>query len=79
MLPPNSDCQLKHIERANYQTAVWYQSLSSQMNIPSSVGNSWIMDGEYKILWMTLPAAPDSLLEIVLCTGAGGPEPEAEF
>jgi hypothetical protein len=23
VLPPNSDCLLKHIERANYQTAVW--------------------------------------------------------
>ena len=72
VLPPNSDCLLKHIERANYQTAVWYQPLSPQMNIPSPVGNGWILDGEYKILWMTLPAAPDSLLEIVKCTCKSG-------
>ena len=68
VLPPNSDCLLKHIERANYQTAVWNQSLSPQMNIPSPEGNGWILDGEYKIPWMTLPAAPDSLLEIVKCS-----------
>ena len=68
VLPPNSDCLLKHIERANYQTAVWNQSLSPQMNIPSPEGNGWILDNEYKILWMTVPAAPDSLLEIVKCT-----------
>ena len=68
VLPPNSDCLLNHIERANYQTAVWNQSLSPQMNIPSPAGHGWILDGEYKILWMTLPAAPDSLLEIVKCT-----------
>ncbi len=35
VLPPNSDCLLKHIERANYQTAVWNQSLLSQMNVPT--------------------------------------------
>ena len=68
VLPPNSDCLLKHIERANYQTAVWNQSLSPYMDIPSPDGNGWILDGEYKILWMTLPAAPDSLLQIVKCT-----------
>ena len=68
VLPPNSDCLLNHIERANYQTAVWNQSLSPQMNIPSPAGHGWILDGEYKILWRTLPAAPDSLLEIVKCT-----------
>ena len=42
------------------------------MNIPSSVGNGWIMDSEYKILWMTLLAAPDSLPEIVKCTCKSG-------
>ncbi len=68
VLPPNSDCLLKHIERANYQTAVWNQSLLPQMNVPSPAGNGCILDGEYKILWMTLPPAPDSLLEIVKCT-----------
>jgi hypothetical protein len=54
--------------RANYQTAVWNQSLLPQMNVPSPAGNGWILDGEYKIVWMTLPPAPDSLLEIVKCT-----------
>ena len=24
VLPPNSDCLLKHIEKVNYQTAVWH-------------------------------------------------------
>ena len=61
---------LKHIERANYQTAVWNQSLSPKIDISSPVGNGWILDGEYKILWMTFPATPDSLLEIVKCSYA---------
>ena len=66
-LPPNSDCLLKHIERANYQTAVWNQSLSPQINTPSPAGNGWILD-YIRSCWMAHPAAPDSLLKIVKCT-----------
>ena len=60
------------LQLSQEQTAVWNQSLSPQMNIPSPVGNGWILEGKYKILWMTLPATPDSLLEIVNCTCKSG-------
>ena len=72
VLPPTWDCLLKHIKRANYQTVVWNQSLSPYMDIQSSNGNGWILYGEDKILWMILPAAPDSVLQIVKCTSKKG-------
>ena len=58
-LPPNSDCLLKHIERANLQAACWSQSLTPQQNLPSAVDNGWKMiDGQLDIDWMSRTMAP---------------------
>ena len=68
VLPPTCDGLLKHIERANYQTAVWSRCLTAHMNVPSPIGNGWkLADGEIEIEWMTRPPAPESLLEYTDC------------
>jgi hypothetical protein len=57
---------LQHIRRANYQAAIWLQSLDAEMTIPPIDGNGWhLYDEELHIVWMTTPPAPDSLLECI--------------
>lgn len=73
ILPPTCDSLLKHIERANYQTAVWSRCLTAQMAVPSPIGNGWhLLDGEIEIKWMTRPPAPESLLEYTDCKCKAG-------
>lgn len=68
VLPPNYDCLVRHIERANYQTAVWTQCQSAQVDLPSPTGNGWLLvNDNLQIVWMTRPPAPDSLLACVNC------------
>ena len=67
-LPPTCDSLLQHICRANYQAAIWLQSLEAEMTIPPIDENGWrLYDGELHIVWMTTPPAPDSLLECINC------------
>ena len=67
-LPPNKDCLYLHIQRANYQAAIYRRSLESQPDIPPPINHGWKIEGEsFGITWMTLPPAPHSLLELVHC------------
>jgi hypothetical protein len=67
-LPPTCDSLLQYIRRANYQAAIWLQSLDAEMAIPPIDENGWrLYDGELHIVWMTTPPAPDSLLECINC------------
>lgn len=67
-LPPNSDCLLKHIERANLQAACWSQSLTRQQNLPSAVDNGWkLINGQLEIDWMSRAVAPDMFLNCIHC------------
>jgi hypothetical protein len=67
-LPPTCDSLLQHICHANYQAAIWLQSLDAEMTIPPIDENGWrLYDGELHIVWMTTPPAPDSLLECINC------------
>ena len=67
VLPPTCDSLLRHILIANFQTS-WWQCLNAEVIVPPPVGNGWTLaDGELKIVWMTRPPAPQSLLECVEC------------
>ena len=55
-MPPNKDCLLKHLQRANYQAAVWKQSTSCSIDAPSPVNHGW-----------KLNCAPDALLANCNC------------
>lgn len=67
-LPPTCDSLLQHIRRANYQAAIWLNCLQPHMTIPPPSENGWqIIEGQLEVVWMTIPPAPDSLLENVHC------------
>ena len=62
-LPPNDDCLLQHIKRANYQAAIWRRCLVNNINPPPATSHGWKVDSdEVSIHWMDNKCAPDSLL-----------------
>ena len=68
MLPRTCESLLQHIRRTNYQAAIWRQCLDAEMDIPPPGCHGWwIVDGVLKIVWMTRPPAPDSILEFIHC------------
>ena len=68
-LPPNKDCLQKHIERANYQAAIWKRSTCSSINAPTPVNHGWKLspEGKISIVWMDGNCAPDALLANCNC------------
>lgn len=74
-LPPTCDSLAQHIRRANFQAAIWRRCLEVQISIPPATENGWkLIDDQLCVVWMTIPPAPDSLLECVHCackTGCG--------
>jgi len=55
--------------RANYQAAIWHQALDPNSQIPSPESHRWLIrDDQVDINWMSLPPAPEALLELILCT-----------
>jgi hypothetical protein len=71
-LPPCQDALKKHIQRANYQAAVWRRTLEANPEIPSPEGRGWFVKaGHIEIDWMSLPPAPEALLELILCGCTG--------
>ncbi|XP_030848031.1 uncharacterized protein LOC115918836 [Strongylocentrotus purpuratus] len=67
-MPPNKDALMKHIQRANYQTAIWRRCLESQPDVPSPVGRGWqSVDGGLRIDWMDMQPAQQSILELTSC------------
>ena len=54
--------------RANYQAAIWRQALNTNPEIPLPESHGWLIrDGQLDINWMSLPPAPEALLELILC------------
>lgn len=67
-LPPNKDSLTQHACRANYQTAIYRQSLSNKMNIPAPENNGWrLINNKLEILWLSLKPVPDVLIHQVHC------------
>jgi len=71
-LPPCADCLGKHARRANYQTAIWRQSLMNDPKTPNPAGYGWkfVGDGDDRHLavdWMDGAPAPDAVLEMLSC------------
>ena len=67
-LPPSQDALRNHTMRANYQAAIWRQALNANPEIPSPESHGWLIrDGQLDINWMSLPPAPEALLELILC------------
>ena len=67
-LPPSQDALRNHTMHANYQAAIWRQALNANPEIPSPESRGWLIrDGQLDINWMSLPPAPEALLELILC------------
>lgn len=68
IMPPNYDALKKHIQRSNYQAAIWRRCFEKQPDIPSAVGHGWKMiDGQLGIDWMDLQPAHQRILELSSC------------
>ena len=69
LLPPNQDSFDQHIGRANFQCFIWRHATQATLNLPSFCSHGWKLDEEGNVIidWMTIPAAPDSVLEFVNC------------
>lgn len=68
-LPPHKDCLLKHIQRDNYEAAVWKRYTSSSIDAPSAAnhGRKFNPQGKIPIVWMDGNCAPDALLANCNC------------
>uniref|UniRef100_UPI00358EF969 uncharacterized protein isoform X2 n=1 Tax=Myxine glutinosa TaxID=7769 RepID=UPI00358EF969 len=49
---------------------IYKRSLQPIPDIPDPDGYGWMMEEELAIDWMTLPPAPDSVMELANCTGS---------
>ena len=68
-MPPNRDSLFKHVQRANFQAAIYKRSLAQRPSIPSPVGQGWKMeDNALRIDWMDMQAAQQSILELTSCS-----------
>ena len=68
-LPPTRDALNKHIERANYQAALWKRALHSTENVPSPDEHGWqSVDGELVVCWTNQEPAPKALMEFASCS-----------
>ena len=67
-LPPTQDALQMHVQRANYQAAVWVRALQAKPVLPSPCGYGWeIANDQLTMKWMTRKPAPDDLLILVNC------------
>ena len=68
-LPPSKDCFQKHVQRANYQAALWRRCLEAQPDVPSPVEHGWKLDPEDGLLvkWMDGQPAPEAVLDLLSC------------
>jgi hypothetical protein len=75
-LPPNQNSLDQHINRANYQCYIWRHANQPVQNLPNFCDHGWKIDdqGDVLVNWMTLPPAPDSVLEFVHCKCTKGCE-----
>ena len=69
LLPPNQNSLDQHIRRANFQCFIWRHATQATLNLPSFCSHGWKLDEEGNVVidWMTIPAAPDCILEFVNC------------
>lgn len=70
VMPPNHDALYKHVQRANYQAAIFKRCMEQHPDIPSPVGNGWKMEDDniLGIDWMDMEPAEQSILELTACS-----------
>lgn len=67
-IPCTKDVLLLHTSRASYQAHIWKCALQAIISPPSMDDFGWeIKDGQVLVKWMSMPVAPDGILENVNC------------
>ena len=67
-LPPCADSLKKHIQRANYQAAIWRRCLERTPGVPRPNGYGWNFDSDRLVIdWMDGPTAPVAVLQLLSC------------
>ena len=80
-LTPTLDALSMHIRRANYQAAIWHRALQPRRSLNSwptwllgwlckpepECGDDLASHSSVEIQWMTRPAAPQALLDLIKC------------
>ena len=68
-LPPTHDALMLHIKRVNYQCYIWKQETTTMLNMPSPIGNGWILDSNENLVQhlMENPPAPQATTEFTIC------------
>lgn len=68
-LPPTSDALCYHIQRSHYQAMVWLQACCAYPNLPEPTALGWkLVDGKLTPELMSLPAVPESCIEVIACS-----------
>lgn len=68
-LPPTQDELNLHLERANYQAAIWRRATESIISPPSPDKHGWSIDqGQINIKWMSQDPAPANILNTIYCS-----------
>jgi hypothetical protein len=68
-MPPNQDSLDQHVSRANYQCYIWRHASQPLLNMEPFCNHGWKLDdcGNVLVDWMTIPPAPDSVLDFANC------------
>lgn len=68
-IPPALDCLKQHVQRANYQAAIWRRAHVSCINPPDPTLHGWTEQaGCLSIKWMNGPYAPPEVAKVVSCS-----------
>ena len=68
-LPPTEESLRQHIKRAHYQARIWRLATCAQPNIPTPIGNGWILDSNSELQpeLSNAEPVPQICLDIVFC------------
>ena len=69
-LPPCKATLSLHINRANYQAAIWRRATMSLPVIPPPSNHGWIIDNDTDVIsvrWLKTKPAPEEILDLLSC------------
>ena len=69
-LPPCKATLSLHINRANYQAAIWRRATMSLPVVPPPSNHGWIIDNDTDVIsvrWLKTKPAPEEILDLLSC------------
>ena len=72
-LPPTQDALHLHLQRANYQAAIWSRALKTKPAVPTPLNHGWqLVNSVLTIEWLRQRPAPDEMLLLISCSCQSG-------